>query len=472
MTALFWQILVLIIVAVVIGMMLGGYVRRYLSASSADQRNAAKRKRVAASPSKAIGAVAASKLGTMKEKALDKMGEAQLEAEAQALAKKTNEDLASQSVEVDKTVLQSMTVEPIEEGAVGSNMASDSDERDEKADKVEETREALVEAVTTGASDAEVTQLGSDYAAASEEGSQSDKVEEPGAPDVIETTQKTEALDEDQMAAALAALPDDASNEDKANAVGAKPALLDMPRDGQADDLKKIKGIGKVLEGKLNDLGVHHLEQIANWTQSEVNWVTTFLSFKGRIEREEWIPQAKGLLAEAGPQGEGDGGSEKPTSAELAAENASSEPSKEAPEAVPEEETEEAPEAVTEAPAEEVDLNADGDVDAEEERIAAAIAALPKDASAEDKANVAGSKPLLLEAPRDGEPDDLKRIKGVGKVIEGKLNDLGIYHFDQVANWSRKEVNWVTTFLSFKGRVDRENWIEQAKDLAAGKDPI
>ena len=118
----------------------------------------------------------------------------------------------------------------------------------------------------------------------------------------------------------------------------------------------------------------------------------------------------------------------------------------------------------------EADLNADGAIDAEEERIAAAIAALPKDASDEDKANVAGTKPLLLDAPRDGAADDLKRIKGIGKVIEGKLNNSGIYHFDQIANWKRREVNWITTFLSFKGRVDRENWIEQAKQLASGEE--
>ncbi len=109
------------------------------------------------------------------------------------------------------------------------------------------------------------------------------------------------------------------------------------------------------------------------------------------------------------------------------------------------------------------------DLAAEEEKMAAALAALPKDASAEDKANLVGNRPSsLLDAPRNDEADDLKQIKGVGKVIEGKLNGLGIYHFDQVANLSRKEINWVTTFLSFKGRIDRENWLGQARILSEG----
>jgi predicted flap endonuclease-1-like 5' DNA nuclease len=109
------------------------------------------------------------------------------------------------------------------------------------------------------------------------------------------------------------------------------------------------------------------------------------------------------------------------------------------------------------------------DLAAEEEKMATALAALPKDASAEDKANLVGNRPSsLLDAPRNDEADDLKQIKGVGKVIEGKLNGLGIYHFDQVANLSRKEINWVTTFLSFKGRIDREDWLGQARILSEG----
>ncbi len=61
--------------------------------------------------------------------------------------------------------------------------------------------------------------------------------------------------------------------------------------------------------------------------------------------------------------------------------------------------------------------------------------------------------------------NDLKRISGVGPKIEGILNELGIYRFDQIAGWTRENIEWVDEQLKFKGRIDREGWIEQAKKL-------
>ena len=61
------------------------------------------------------------------------------------------------------------------------------------------------------------------------------------------------------------------------------------------DDLTRIKGIGKVLKGKLNDLGIHSFAQIASFTRADIDRVDEQLSFKGRIEREEWVEQAKAL---------------------------------------------------------------------------------------------------------------------------------------------------------------------------------
>ncbi|MEO1192341.1 MAG: NADH-quinone oxidoreductase subunit NuoE [Pseudomonadota bacterium] len=90
--------------------------------------------------------------------------------------------------------------------------------------------------------------------------------------------------------------------------------------------------------------------------------------------------------------------------------------------------------------------------------------------SAEEKANAAGTRPAGLAAARDGKADDLKLIKGVGPVNETALNELGVFHFDQVAAWTDAEAAWVGTFLAFPGRIEREEWREQAKVLAAGKD--
>ena len=83
----------------------------------------------------------------------------------------------------------------------------------------------------------------------------------------------------------------------------------------------------------------------------------------------------------------------------------------------------------------------------------------------------AGKEPDRLKAPRDGGADDLKRIKGVGPKLEGVLNDIGIYHFDQIASWSPEEVAWADeNLVGFKGRVSRDGWVEQAKELADAAD--
>lgn len=76
------------------------------------------------------------------------------------------------------------------------------------------------------------------------------------------------------------------------------------------------------------------------------------------------------------------------------------------------------------------------------------------------------SKPAMLTEARGGSADDLKRIKGVGPKIEGILNGLGIFHFDQIAAWDQANKDWVDDHLSFKGRIDREEWIPQADALA------
>lgn len=75
------------------------------------------------------------------------------------------------------------------------------------------------------------------------------------------------------------------------------------------------------------------------------------------------------------------------------------------------------------------------------------------------------AQPAALSGPI-GTADDLKQINGVGPVLEGKLNNLGIYHFWQIARWTNAEVAWVDGFLNFKGRIGRDNWIMQAAKLA------
>ncbi len=164
------------------------------------------------------------------------------------------------------------------------------------------------------------------------------------------------------------------SSDDNAAAAGGSAGeavkFLDGPN-GEADDLTQINGVGPVLVEKLHDMGIYHFYQVAAFSPEDVEKVNEQLSFKGRIEREEWIPQAT-KLAGAG---------------------------------------------------------------------------------------------IFLDAP-DGEKDDLTRISGVGAVLEEKLNNMGIFHFRQVAAFTPGVIDMVNGQLSFKGRIQREEWVEQATKLA------
>jgi NADH-quinone oxidoreductase subunit E len=82
------------------------------------------------------------------------------------------------------------------------------------------------------------------------------------------------------------------------------------------------------------------------------------------------------------------------------------------------------------------------------------------------------AKPVGLKAARGGKPDDLKIIKGVGPKLEALLHSMGYFHFDQIAAWTGAEIAWVDDNLEgFKGRVTRDDWVAQARALAAGAKP-
>ena len=171
-----------------------------------------------------------------------------------------------------------------------------------------------------------------------------------------------------------------ASNNNAAAATTEAPKFLDAPN-GEPDDLKKILGIGPVLEEKLNEMGIFHYSQIAEFTADDIANINTHLNFPGRIERDEWIPQAKELMS---------GGE--------------------------------------------------------------------------------GRQLKYLDGP-EGEPDDLKLISGVGPVIEKRLNELGIYHFRQVAKFEQRDIDLVNDAIAFPGRIERDEWIDQAQNLANGGEP-
>ncbi|MCP4380450.1 MAG: 30S ribosomal protein S2, partial [Hyphomicrobiales bacterium] len=97
--------------------------------------------------------------------------------------------------------------------------------------------------------------------------------------------------------------------------------------------------------------------------------------------------------------------------------------------------------------------------------MAEAQAVEPPTAEAARDAPPADDEQVVIFVAPDGDPDDLKKITGIGPALEKKLHKLGITKLDQVANFSDEEIEKVDNALDFKGRIQRDDWIGQAKTL-------
>ena len=101
-----------------------------------------------------------------------------------------------------------------------------------------------------------------------------------------------------------------------------------------------------------------------------------------------------------------------------------------------------------------------------------AYAASPPTSSAPAAGTAGGTTPAYVAAtpaspaPASGEGDDLTKIKGIGQVLKGKLNRLGITTFKQIAEFTEADIERVNAELDFPGRIERERWVEQARDFA------
>jgi predicted flap endonuclease-1-like 5' DNA nuclease len=229
-----------------------------------------------------------------------------------------------------------------------------------------------------------------------------------------------------------------------------------------ADDLTRIRGIDESLEAKLRQLKVDRYADIAAWRAADVRRVGEALGLEGRIERENWIEQAQILAA---------GGETAFASRLRRGELASAEPTPDEGE----------PPAV--AP-----IGQDGGkgepavVESVKSDDVGRSASPPAEADVVRRSDVTGLRSVRSEALRgaDGAPaaqmrpvrgpglDDLKRIRGIGVMIERKLNGLGVASYEQIANWTMADIERVSRVLDFKGRIERENWVEQARILASG----
>ena len=208
------------------------------------------------------------------------------------------------------------------------------------------------------------------------------------------------------------------------------------------DNLQRISTITAEIEGLLNAQGVSRYAQIAQWSPSDVERLEQLLSAGGRIARENWIEQAQ-ILSRGGDtrfsrefdrRAQGDG----------------SRPTKLA-------------DAIREQQAKTVAAAASTDL--------ASLRSLRGPAGQEapepgpEAAQRVAAQDRVLRA---GAPQDLKRIRGIGVLIEKKLNQLGVLTYDHIANWTARDIERVSQSLDFKGRIERENWIEQARILSAG----
>lgn len=182
-----------------------------------------------------------------------------------------------------------------------------------------------------------------------------------------------------------------------------KPAAVKAAAPAKKDDLKRIRGIGKQNEARLNAVDVNYFSQIAGWSKKEQQEMGDRLAFPGRIEREEWVAQAKLLAA-----GKDTAFSKRVDKGEVA--------------------------------------------------------------SSQGRGSVGdlGKKPSTLAKAKASGGDNLTLIDGVGNAIEKKLNELGIFHFSQIAKWSEANEVWVSNEIGFPGRSQRENWVAESKILAAG----
>ncbi len=79
------------------------------------------------------------------------------------------------------------------------------------------------------------------------------------------------------------------------------------------------------------------------------------------------------------------------------------------------------------------------------------------------------NRPIILSRPRPTGKDDLKQIEGIDAKIENDLNQLGIFHFDQISKWNQKNCKWISDYFTLENKIEEENWVAQAIKLTNKK---
>lgn len=218
------------------------------------------------------------------------------------------------------------------------------------------------------------------------------------------------------------------------------------PAASPGDDLQRIRGVTAELARTLNQHGVTRFAEIASWTAGDVQRFDGLLGAPGRIAHGNWIEQAqilaKGSLTSFARQAEAQSRTapQRPT-----------EPEPPRPTRLADAIKEQAQRPALESRASRTDM--------------AGLRSVRSEALVGDTAQEGGRSALSRTGAGS---DDLKRIRGIGVLIEKKLNSLGIARYEQIANWTGADIDRMSQLLDFRGRIERENWVEQARILASG----
>jgi predicted flap endonuclease-1-like 5' DNA nuclease len=210
------------------------------------------------------------------------------------------------------------------------------------------------------------------------------------------------------------------------------------------DNLQRIGGVTAEVEQRLNALGVARYSQIAHWSPADVERIDKQLGLGGRISRGNWIEQAH-ILSRGGD-----------TVFSRDFDRRGSAPAGPPPRPI------KLPDAIRAHEAKAAGRTSD----------LSGLRSVRSEAYQDttEPGPEAARRAAGRKLARPGPPDDLKRIRGIGVLIERKLNALGVTTYEDIAQWSSEDIDRISEQLDFKGRIQREGWVEQARILGAGGD--
>jgi predicted flap endonuclease-1-like 5' DNA nuclease len=241
---------------------------------------------------------------------------------------------------------------------------------------------------------------------------------------------------------------------------------------GPAEDLKRIKGIGVEFEQRLHALGVRRFAQISAWTSADVARFNRELDLHGRIQHDNWIEQAQ-ILAKGGETAF----SRRVDRREVTAMPGSTW-SPVAPVQVERQGTvtkdaggpaiARGNDAATAAAAAAASAAAIAAASARRANAQPAAAGAPQPSGGALPVAFGAAGPAAVAAPTAVPADDLKRIRGITPEIERALHDAGVRRYQQIAALLPADIQRLSDAIGLHGRIERENWIDQAAVLARG----